>query len=113
MIKKQYKNNFIVIIMKLLLFLAIIPNSLQMTAKYCVNCKYFKSNMVGTGIRDNMATCSFFNIKRVEKISLVTGLKPEPEPEPDIYWYNDEYHCSTARAYETLCGHLGTKYVEK
>ena len=97
--------------MKLLLFLAITPNSLQMTVKgkYCVNCKYFKSNMVGSGIRDDLATCSFFNIKRVEEINLVTGLKPEPDLE---YWAY-EYHCSTARAYETLCGHLGTKYVEK
>ena len=71
-----------------------------MTGKYCVNCKYFKSNMIGSDIRDDLATCSFFNIKKVETINLVTG-------------YPDEYHCSTARFFKHLCGPSGLKYVEK
>jgi hypothetical protein len=87
-----------------LLFLTFIIKSLQISNKYCINCKYYKPSIYKYSNND-LATCSFFPIQRTIIISMVTGIKTE--------YYNNPYSCSTARNNESLCGQLATKYQHK
>ena len=68
------------------------------TPKLCVNCKFFKSDLLGGNV---YGKCSLFPKTEID-IDLVTGIKKYPK-----YQY-----CSIARDYDDLCGKEGKLYVE-
>jgi len=85
--------------MKLLHVFFIIQCTSLHTPKYCVNCKYFKSQLFQT----EFGKCVLFpKIKKDEKF-LVTGkVKKEVV---------DYQYCSVVREYE--CGKEGKLYIDK
>jgi hypothetical protein len=88
----------------LLLFLTFIIKSLQISNRYCINCKYYKPSQY-IYCNSDLAICSFFPIKKNIIINMVTGVETE--------YYNQPNSCLNARANESLCGQLATKYQHK
>ena len=70
-------------------------DSLKIREKFCVNCKFFRKD-IDTN-KNKYGQCTLFPI---DNNYLVTGNKNSSK----------YYYCTTARAFDSMCGKNATKY---
>lgn len=94
------------------IFLIIIPLSLSIEIKACVNCKhviidpdiyYSKCFLFPKVTKEN----EFEKNKKMLELA-VTGIGEIPDVQPNTFYY-----CSTAREINNMCGLTGSKFEKK
>jgi hypothetical protein len=94
------------------IFLCIIPLSLSIEIKACVNCKhviidqniyYSKCFLFPKVTKEN----EFEKKKKMLELA-VTGIGEIPDVQPNTFYY-----CSTAREIDNMCGLIGSKFHKR
>lgn len=69
--------------------------------RICVNCKYFKKDFWS---ENKFGKCELFPIEKNNKDYLVDGKTIMP---------NNNFYCSTARGFDSMCGEIGNHFQKK
>jgi len=70
--------------------------------RICINCKHFKKDFWS---ENKFGKCALFPIKKNNKDYLVDGKTIRPN--------NNNFYCSTARGFDSMCGETGKLFSKK
>lgn len=73
--------------------------------KLCIDCKYFTKDFF---VSNKFARCSFFPIEKDPDNSFLIDGKISKDMN-----VRSSYYCSTARAYDSMCGKEGKQFIQK
>jgi hypothetical protein len=70
--------------------------------RICINCKHFKKDFWS---ENKFGKCALFPIEKNNKDYLVDGKTIRPN--------NNNFYCSTARGFDSMCGETGKLFSKK